>query len=166
MVGREYSKKIITTIAIVVSSLVMAPVANAAVPVSTSSSASTEITGYSQMKPSDWREIERRATAAGDISSARLASDLATGKQNSNSVTRGVAGWVKNAVKITLKYYKDRLPAPIRPHADKLYEVLNKLDKWTEGSIASGIMGMGMDPVTAQSTAHYMNLFISTFGPI
>ncbi|MEX3610664.1 hypothetical protein VVR12_06410 [Rothia sp. LK2588] len=167
---RKYSRKVMVCAALVASSFMITPLAGAN-PLNpsastTSPSSYNEISSFSQMTVSDWREIERRARVAGDIPSADLASYFANGKHRETSSNYGVAGWIKNAVKITLKYYKDRLPASIRPHADKLYNVLNRLDEWTEGSIATGLIQLGMDPVTAQTTAHHMSLFISTFGPI
>lgn len=115
-----------------------------------------------ELSSSEWREIEKRARAAGDTQSANAARQMAEG----NAQVGGIGGWVKQAVIAVLKYNKDRLPASIRPHANTIVDALERIDGIAEVPLATALMQAGMDPTTARQTADYMVTFAQTFGPI
>lgn len=135
---------------------------SAAPALASSATSTTQQSAAVNISQSEWREIENKARSAGDTQSANAAQNMANG----HSKLGGIGSWAKQATIAVLKYQKDKLPASIRPHADKIVSALERIDDIAEVPLATALMQAGMDPTTARQTADYMVTFASTFGPI
>ncbi len=121
------------------------------------------------MSAQEWRNLADKAERAGDLHSAIAASKMAQHLENGgNSLIeeRGVASWVKKMAIAVLKYEAHRLPKWIRPYATKIAYALESIEGVAELPLAAALMKMGVDGGTAAQMAHYIVLFVSTFGPI
>lgn len=126
-----------------------------------SSSVSTTQNTSGGLTHQEWLDVAKTAEANGDRPSAEAAYSMAAKADGISD--RGLAGWTKSAIKAVLKYGKDKLPASIRPYADKIYNSLVKFDDWTETSIAMGLQQQGVDPNTATELARYAVTYINSF---
>lgn len=117
-----------------------------------------------QLTKADWKEIQDRASAAGDAEGAKVAEGMSSGSER--ITTYGLGGAAKKAAIIALKYGKEKLPASIRPYAGKIVQVLEEIDNIAEAPIAAGLQQAGMDPTTAATVSQQVVLWLSVFGPV
>jgi len=128
-------------------------------PAVTSQSASS-LSG--SLTASDWREVAKRASAASDVSSAQAANAMAARKAGSTNVAQPaniITTLAKKAAIAALRYSSNKIPAKLRPYANKIANFLEELENWQEGPIITGLMALGVPYDVASAVATWVVVF-------
>ncbi|WP_404287822.1 hypothetical protein [Glutamicibacter arilaitensis] len=111
---------------------------------------------------SDWKEVAKRASAASDVSSARVANTMAAQKTGSTNVAQPaniITTLAKKAAIAALRYSSNKIPAKMRPYANKIANFLEDLENWQEGPIITGLMALGVPYDVASAVATWVVVF-------
>ena len=96
------------------------------------------------------------------MSGAQVASQFA--QTTDNTRQRRVAGvlWTvaKKAIKTALIHGRNLLPAKIRPWADKIVDVIDTIDDFSEGALIFGLQGAGVPYDVARGIAQWVTTFL------
>ena len=148
------------------SALVLTPLAANATPAASPNNSAGIVKNTSSFSQSltanDWKEIAKRASAASDTSSARIANSMATQKSGSIGVAKPanmITSLAKKAALVALRYSADKLPKAMRPYAKKIANFLEDLENWQEGPIITGLMALGVPYDVASATATWVVVF-------
>jgi hypothetical protein len=115
---------------------------------------------------SDWREVAARASAAGDEDGARVANTMAGRVAGDSLAARGGSTqniWTtiaKKAVLQALRYGTNKLPAKIRPYANKLINVVEEIDQFQQGAVVLALTKAGVPSDVAVAAAQWIVIFV------
>ncbi|MBD8021239.1 hypothetical protein [Brevibacterium gallinarum] len=122
---------------------------------------------FGDITADQWQEIARAAEADGDAASAEAARDAAqiavAEPAAVDSDAYQAQGWgviAKMAVKAALKYGKPFLPDYIRPIADELYELMDKIGDPTEKEFVELLIDQGVEADRARLISKWVHAFI------
>lgn len=148
------------------SALVLTPLAANAgtitAPASPAPAAQSASTSAVSLTASEWKEVARRASAASDASSAKAANAMAarnTGASNVAQPANIITSLAKKAAITALRYSSNKIPAKLRPYANKIANFLEDLENWQEGPIITGLMALGVPYDVASGVATWVVVF-------
>lgn len=120
--------------------------------------------GMTDLSVEDWNEIAERASAAGDaegVSVARAmaarAERVAQGGSEHRNIWTTIA---KKAVIQVLRYSVNKLPAKVRPYANKIIGVVEDLDQFQQGAVVTALVHVGVPTDVAITAAQWIVVFV------
>lgn len=123
---------------------------------------------FERISYQDLIEISRRAAVSGDhevergarLMAERVASGLNPGSQASSQSSLGIGPWVRKVVVWTLRWAKDKLPARIRPWANKIADLLDAAEAWSRMGLITTFTQAGIPYDVAVAAADWIVFFL------
>jgi len=126
-------------------------------------SASVE-SGLTSLSAADWNEIAMRASAAGDAEGVSVARAMATRVERGDQVGSGhrniLVTLAKKALIQVLRYSVNKLPAKVRPYANKIVGVVEDLDQFQQGAVVTALVHAGVPTDVAITAAQWIVVFV------
>ncbi|WP_420361801.1 hypothetical protein AABM26_08115 [Curtobacterium aetherium] len=147
---------------ILTAALACQPLAAHATPVITSSA--TVESGVASLGVSDWNDIAERASAAGDVEGVSVARAMAARAERPGQpgpAQRNIWTTIaKKAVIQVLRYSVNKLPANVRPYANKIIGVVEDLDQFQQGAVVTALVHVGVPTDVVITAAQWIVVFV------
>lgn len=132
-----------------------------------SPSTSVALVGIGGFTSTEWLKIARSAERAGDKVSTQAARQAASAASSTSRAGGGQArptniftSVAKKALVAALRYGGQKLPASMRPYANKLANVIDDVTEFQEGALISAFQAVGIPYDVASAAATWCVVFL------
>jgi len=127
-------------------------------------SSATFESGVESLGVEDWNEIAEQASAAGDAEGVSVARTMAARAERAGqpgAAQRNIWTTIaKKAVIQVLRYSVNKLPAKVRPYANKIIGVVEDLDQFQQGAVVTALVHVGVPTDVAITAAQWIVVFV------